>query len=302
LSAALSGHGNLGTGSVWATFYDIRRFGGLQILLRALLGGSSMVLSQASESTSAFLARATSRRVTQISGTPSHWRRALLWEAITLFDPNYVRLSGEIADQAILDRLRAAFPRAQVSHVFASTEAGVAFDVGDGRAGFPASWIDCAAAPVRLRVRDGTLRIKSNRTARQYVGTGAKTLFDDEGFVDTADMVELRGDRYYFVGRKDGMINVGGLKVHPEEIESVISAHPAVRISRARARNSRLIGSVVAVDVVADLGSNESVAKAETLKREILQVCAERLPRHKIPATIRFVESIDLNAAGKVVR
>jgi acyl-CoA synthetase (AMP-forming)/AMP-acid ligase II len=302
LSGALSGKSNFGMGSAWATFYDIRRFGGLQILLRALLGGGSMVLSQASESTSAFLARATSHRVTHISGTPSHWRRALLCEASTGLDPIYIRLSGEIADQTILDRLRAAFPRAQITHSFASTEAGVAFDVEDGRAGFPASWVDCAAAPVRLKVRDGTLRIKSNRAARQYVGTGARTLFDDQGFVDTADMVELRGDRYYFVGRKDGMINVGGLKVHPEEIESVVSIHPAVRISRATARNSRLVGSVVAVDVVADLGANESIDAAKTLKQEILQLCVARLPRHKVPATIRFVQSIDLNAAGKVVR
>jgi len=302
LSGALSGKGDLGVGSVWATFYDIRRFGGLQILLRALLGGGSMVLSQASESTSAFLARATSHRVTHISGTPSHWRRALLCEASSGFDPKYIRLSGEIADQAILDRLRAAFPRAQISHSFASTEAGVAFDVEDGRAGFPASWVDSGAAPVRLKVRDGTLRIKSNRAARQYVGSGATTLFDDQGFVDTADMVELHGDRYFFVGRKDGMINVGGLKVHPEEIESIVGSHPAVRMSRATARNSRLVGSVVALDVVADLAPNERTDAAKTLKQEILRLCAARLPRHKIPATIRFVQSIDLNAAGKVVR
>jgi acyl-CoA synthetase (AMP-forming)/AMP-acid ligase II len=302
LSGALTGHGDPDTGLVWATFYDIRRFGGLQILLRALLGGNSMVLSQADESTDTFLTRATSHRVTHISGTPSHWRRALLCDAITRFDPKYVRLSGEIADQAILDRLRTVFPRAQISHAFASTEAGVAFDVADGRAGFPASWINGDAAPVHLKVRDGTLRIKSNRTATQYVGAGAKALFDDQGFVDTADMVELRDDRYYFVGRKDGMINVGGLKVHPEEIESVINVHPAVRMSRARARSSPFIGSVVAVDVVADLGSNESIATVETLKREILQVCLQRLPRHKVPATIRFVQSIQLNDAGKVAR
>ena len=50
-------------------------------------------------------------------------------------------------------------------------------------------------------------------------------LTDSEGFVDTGDMVELRGDRYYFVGRRGGIINIGGLKVHPEEIEAVINRH-----------------------------------------------------------------------------
>ncbi len=42
---------------------------------------------------------------------------------------------------------------------------------------------------------------------------------DEDGFVDSGDIVELRGDRYYFVGRRGGIINVGGLKVHPEEVE-----------------------------------------------------------------------------------
>src|SRR5580698_1397116 len=63
---------------VWSTFYDIRRYGGLQIFLRAILTNASLVLSSATESTSDFQIRAGSRQVTHISGTPSHWRRALM--------------------------------------------------------------------------------------------------------------------------------------------------------------------------------------------------------------------------------
>jgi non-ribosomal peptide synthetase component F len=64
---------------VWSTFYDIRRYGGLQIFLRALLTGTSLVLSSAQESTADFLERASSHGVTHISGTPSHWRGARGW-------------------------------------------------------------------------------------------------------------------------------------------------------------------------------------------------------------------------------
>ena len=63
-------------------------------------------------------------------------------------------------------------------------------------------------------------------------------------------MVELRGDRYYFVGRRGGIINIGGLKVHPEEIEAVINRHRAVRMSRAKSRRSPITGSIVVADVV----------------------------------------------------
>ena len=148
--------------------------------------------------------------------------------------PRYVRLSGEIADQAILDNLRGAYPRAAIAHAFASTEAGVGFEVDDGRAGFPASLIGRADGDVEMKVEDGSLRIRSARTAVALSRASRRSLTDEDGFVDTGDMVELRGDRYYFVGRRGGIINVGGLKVHPEEVEAVINRHPDVQMSLVR--------------------------------------------------------------------
>ena len=139
--------------------------------------------------------------MTHISGTPSHWRRALMSGCAGRIAPGYVRLSGEIADQAVLDRLQAAYPAARVAHAFASTEAGVAFDVDDGLAGFPAALVGTADSPVQLRVEDGTLRIRSSRTSRGYLGDVAP-LADADGFVDTGDIVTLRGDRYFFLGRR----------------------------------------------------------------------------------------------------
>src|SRR2546425_861683 len=78
LAGAINGDRVLAIPAVWSTFYDIRRYGGLQILLRALLGGGSLVLSNAAESTGDFLMRAGARGGTHLSGTPSHWRRALM--------------------------------------------------------------------------------------------------------------------------------------------------------------------------------------------------------------------------------
>ena len=85
-----------------------------------------------------------------------------------LISPEYVRLSGEVADQTVLDNLRAAYPKARIAHAFASTEAGVAFDVNDGLAGFPESLIANAAGGIALKVQDGTLWIRSQRNATRY--------------------------------------------------------------------------------------------------------------------------------------
>jgi len=289
-----------GAPPTWATFYDIRRYGGLQIFLRAVLGGGSMVLSSPGEPIVDHLARLAARGVTHISGTPSHWRKALMSAALASFHPDYVRLSGEIADQAVLDSLRRAFPSASIGHAYASTEAGVGFAVNDGREGFPAAMIGPGANGVDMKVIDGSLRIRSTRTAHTYVGRSAPTLTDADGFVDTGDMVELRDGRYYFVGRRDGIINVGGLKVHPEEVEAVINRHPAVRMSRIRARRSPITGALVVADVV--LASVSDSGRTGEIREAILADCKQSLPPHKLPAMINFVDRLDVTASGKLAR
>jgi acyl-CoA synthetase (AMP-forming)/AMP-acid ligase II len=288
--------GLVATRAVWSTFYDIRRYGGLQMLLRALLGGGSMVLSNDRESSTNFLSRLGKSGVTHISGTPSHWRRALMSPAARAMSPTYVRLSGEIVDQTILDNLSRTYPGSNIAHAFASTEAGVAFDVRDGKAGFPASLIGNPDLKAELRVEGGTLHIRSSRTATSYIG---RELPGSDGFIDTGDLVEKRGDRYYFVGRKEGVINVGGKKVHPEEVEAIMTQHPLVRVARVWARSNPVVGSLVAADVM--LRADSVVALAD-VRSEVIDLCRRHLAAWKVPVSIRQVDSIELSPAGKVSR
>jgi acyl-coenzyme A synthetase/AMP-(fatty) acid ligase len=287
---------------VWSTFYDIRRYGGLQVFMRGL-HASSLVLSDPDEPVSSFLARAAAAGVTHISGTPSHWRRALMSGAASTIAPRYVRLSGEIADQALLDGLRAAYPAATVAHAFASTEAGVAFEVRDGHTGFPAGLIGAPGA-VELRVTDETLQIRSPGTALRYLGEGAEPLRAADGFVDTGDRVAEHGGRYHFMGRRGGVINVGGLKVHPEEVEAVINAHPWVRMSLVRARRNAITGAIVTADVViaSAVAGRDLPPAADVLTRELTDRCRRSLAPHKVPAMIRIVPTLEVSASGKLVR
>ena len=289
-----------GTPPVWATFYDIRRYGGLQIFLRAIIGGGSMVLTEPGEALADHVARLNAMRVTHISGTPSHWRKLLMSGSAAGLAPRYVRLSGEIADQAVLDGLKGAFPEASIGHAYASTEAGVGFAVNDGLEGFPASLLGQGGDGVEMKVEDGSLRIRSTRAAHAYVGRHAAALTDNDGFVDTGDMLELRGDRYHFVGRRGGIINIGGLKVHPEEVEAVINGHADVRMSRAKSRKSPITGSIVVADVI--LADGCDVSRSGQIREEIMADCRARLAPHKVPVMIKFVSALDITAAGKLAR
>ena len=298
LTAPLDARLGVMSDAIWSTFYDIRRYGGLQILLRCLLGGGSLVLSHAGESVVDFLIRAGRSGVTHMSGTPSHWRRALMSGAANRMSPRYIRLSGEVADQAILNKLARCFPGSAVAHAFASTEAGVAFDVRDGLAGFPGTLISHASGKVEMRVQDGSLRIRSACVASRYLGDG-DLMVDADGFIDTGDTVELRGDRYYFIGRRDGVFKVGGEKVHPEEVEEVINRHPDVVTSRVRGRRSPITGTVVVADIVV-----QPLRGASAFKRQ-RRSCADlpaRSVAHKIPAVLRQVATLDIAESGKLAR
>jgi acyl-coenzyme A synthetase/AMP-(fatty) acid ligase len=281
----------------WATFYDIRRYGGLQIFLRALAGTESLTLSAVGEGVDAFLVRLGEAGAKHISGTPSHWRKVLMSGEARRIAPETVRLSGEIADDAVLAALRALYPSARVEHAYASTEAGVAFAVADGRAGFPASFLE-RDGEVAMKLVDGSLRIKSNRVALRYVGADAPALRDAEGFVDTGDMVARRGDRCFFAGRRGGVINVGGAKVHPEEVEAALNAHPAVGASRVFARANPITGALVAAEVVA----RDGFAANDDLRRDILAACRAALPAHKAPSSLRFVAELPMTEGGKLAR
>ena len=165
---------------------------------------------------------------------------------------------------------------------------------------FPPSLIGRTGDGVEMKVEDGSLRIRSTRTAHAYVGRDAAALTDGDGFVDTGDMVELRGDRYHFVGRRGGIINIGGLKVHPEEIEAVINRHDEVRMSRARSRKSPITGSIVVADVI--LADGCETIRADEIRKKILADCRAQLPPHKVPAMIKFVDALDITTAGKLAR
>jgi len=177
----------------------------------------------------------------------------------------------------------------------------VAFDVNDGLTGFPSSVLRRTPG-VEMKVENGSLRIRSARTASRYLDAEHGPLKDTDGFVDTNDMLDLRNDRYHFVGRRDGVINVGGLKVHPEEVEAVINRHPEVQMSLVRTKRNSITGALVVADVVLRSASGPEDDEDRQIQQDILLLCREELASHKVPATINFVSALAVGDSGKLIR
>lgn len=281
----------------WGLLYDPCRFAGLQVVLQSLIGGGVLLAPESHdvEHCVEFFLR---EGVTSISATPSMWRKLLLVSRIERLRPTHVTLGGEIADTQTLKRLRLVFPDAKITHIFASTEAGVGFSVKDCLAGFPLSYLkDSSESGVKLKIGDGGVLLIRKDDYGERAMAGELPGLRDDGFLDTGDIVQVVNDRVVFIGRANGSINVGGLKVMPEEVEVAIRECAVVEDVRVYARPSAVLGNVVAADVVAKAGVSEAQAKTS-----VSQFCSERIEGFKRPAVVRIVSHIETSATGKAER
>lgn len=280
----------------WGLIYGITRFAGLQVFLQSFIGGGTLLIPDTIVDITALVDYLARHNCNALSATPAMWRKILM-SPDTRLDLRQITLGGEIVDQKILDILHAQFPSAKIIHIYASTEAGVGFVVKDGLAGFPQPWIETSVRETHLKIIDELLWIKTNKRFEQKQKT-ENIEIDADGFINTGDLVRCSNNRVYFLGRLNGTINVGGNKVSPEEVESVLLNHPLVRIANVYARSNPLMGALVNADIVL---VDEKIEKNDA-KKQLLAYCRRELLPYKVPAMIKFVDDINLTAAGKVLR
>jgi acyl-CoA synthetase (AMP-forming)/AMP-acid ligase II len=276
---------------VWGLLFDPARFSGLQVVFQALLGRGRLVCPDPHAPLGERLAMLATHGCTHLSASSSLWRRILMTPEARQLALSQVTLGGEIADQPLLAGLARMFPAARITHIYASTEAGVGFAVTDGLAGFPARWLDDPGAPVPLRVVNGILWVRPGVPTQ-----GEAIERDAEGYIRTADRVQIQGERVLFVGREGGSVNIGGIKVQPEAVEAVLRGHPSVAECRISARPSAVLGAILAAEVVA------GPEAPDDLRLQLKRWCKDRLPREAQPATITLVTEIATTAAGKLAR
>ena len=265
----------------WLLSYGAGSFAGLQVILSAAIGGHHLVVPAATPTIGDLAALAAQHRITHLSGTPTFWRAFLMALGVVDLPLATATLGGEATDQALLDALGARFPTARLRHLYATTELGTVFSVADGSAGFPAAWLETDRNGVRLTITDhDTLAV-----AR-----------DGGAFQDTGDRVVVVENRVLFRGRLDAMVNIGGVKIWPEEVEAHLLQLPFVRDALVSARPSPITGSILVADLV--LADPEAQAACEPLVKAHL----ERLPRAARPAMIRYKSALPTGQTGKKLR
>lgn len=273
-------------------------FAGLKVALAAIIAGGELIAL--SEPTLPRLAQAAmSLAPDEFRGTPTIMRSllSLLGTEARKLPFGRVGLAGETIDQPLLDRLRALLPDAQLWQNYGASETGSFMTIKDGRAGFPARWFSEGIGPVRMRLVDGVFEVASPTAMLGYLGTPMRRPEDPPKWWRTGDMIGIEGDRAYFLGRADSVINVGGAKVRPEEVEQALLDISGVADARVFGRRSPITGHLVAAEIAAAPGEDHA-----SLRVTILRALSKSLERHKIPQFLIVGDRLTVDASGKKPR
>lgn len=274
--------------NIWAFAYNPTHFAGLQVFFQAFLNKNSMVYifdENLKEVENLFL----KYNITHISATPTFYRLFLQNFSKPNNNVEQVTMGGEKFDCDLKEKILTIFPNARIKNIYASTEAGSLF-ASDGEI-FKLS--DKYVGKVKIS-DTGELFIH-----KDLLGQFDKTNLHNDWY-PTGDLVEkVDENSFRFVSRKTEMINVGGYKVNPHEIEEILLEFDFVDDCLVSARANKVTGNIL----VAEIKINKKFAnKDHDFKKIIFSELKEKVQPWKIPRIINFVDEISSTRTGKKVR
>ena len=269
---------------VWAYAYNPTHMAGLQVFFQAFENQNTLVnvFGLARNEVYSLIEKYS---VTHISATPTFYRLLLPFEK-EYSSVQRITFGGEKSDRHLFDVIHDIFPLAKINNIYASTEAGSLF----------AAKGDCFQIPVSIRdkfmVVDDELLIH-----RSLLGRSESFSFDGDYYHsnDLIEWVDQQEGIFRFKSRKNELINVGGYKVNPGEVEVVINAIDGIRQSLVYGKSNSVLGNVLCADIQLEEG---------VLLKELDIRCQlkNKLRDFKIPRRIKFVESFALTRTGKLKR
>ena len=144
----------------------------------------------------------------------------------------------------------------------------------------------------------GELAIRGPQVMKGYWNRSEESeMVVRNGWLLTGDIARMDDDGYfYIVDRKKDMVDVGGFKVYPREVEEVLFEHPEVKEAAAIGMVDPYRGEAVKAFVVLK-DPTKRISEAE-----IIQFCTERVAKYKVPKQVEFVGELPKTLVGKVLR
>jgi acyl-CoA synthetase (AMP-forming)/AMP-acid ligase II len=269
--------------SVWGFAYNPTHFAGLQVFFQALYNRNAIVYIFNKGFDEVYL-DFVDYNITNMSCTPTFMKMLLPSIKEDLIDVKSLTFGGEKFDPKIEKELKKKFSGATVKNIYASTEAGSLLKAEGELFSIPNRYTK-------------VIKIKNNELLIHKELLGTSESFNLEGdWYKTGDVVEFKDKkRFKFKNRKSEMINVGGYKVNPSEVEAVIQEVKGVEDVIVFGRDNSVMGKIVVAHIVKT--ENEDKKK---VKERIKKITSSKLQDYKLPRLIKFVDSFDLTRTGKI--
>lgn len=275
-------------------FLQLDHIGGVNSLLYSLANKGTVIVADG-RSPEKVCEAIESNKAEVLPTSPTFLNLLILSKAYESHDLSSLKLvtyGTEPMQESTLERLGALFPETQFQQTYGLSEVGI---LRSKSRSSDSLWMKVGGEEFATKVVNGTLWIKSNYAMLGYLN--APSPFDEEGFLDTGDMVEQDGEWIRILGRKSEIINVGGLKVFPAEVESVLLEMDNIEDVVVFGEDHPITGKMV----VAKFKTIAPESQRE-LKARMRGFCKERLQSYKIPSKIILTEDDTYNERFKRMR
>jgi acyl-CoA synthetase (AMP-forming)/AMP-acid ligase II len=262
-------------------FLLLDHIGGINTLLYGICHGGTLVTTR-ERNPDTVCAAIEAHRIQLLPTTPTFLRLLLITDAVAHHDLSSLEIvtyGTEPMPASTLAAVRNVLPWVRFKQTYGLSELGIlptrSRDSGS-------VWLKLGNAGYEHKIVDGVLWIRSSSAMLGYLN--APSPFDADGWFNTQDLVEVDGEYIRILGRKSELINVGGEKVHPTEIENVLLQLDNVKDVTVRGHPNPVTGEVVAARITTLVPED-----LEAFKRRVRQFCQARLERYKVPAVIDLV-------------
>jgi acyl-CoA synthetase (AMP-forming)/AMP-acid ligase II len=275
-------------------FLMIDHFGGINTLF-AITSSLGTVVTVSDRSVSTICKAIEDNRVELLPATPSFLTMLVasgLHRDHDLSSLRRITYGTEVMPQSTLERLGKAFPDVALQQTYGLSEVGVLRSQSrpDG-----SLWVRLGGEGFETKVVDGILFVRSQYAMVGYLNAPSK--FDAEGWFNTQDRVEVDGDYLRILGRTTDLINVGGQKVYPAEVEDVILTLDNVADVAVSGEEHPLMGQMVVARVL-----TRAPEAATELKKRVRSWCRTRLAGYKIPTKVILADGPMYTGRQKKIR
>tara|TARA_B100002051_G_C16740057_1_gene643701 strand:+ start:1744 stop:3096 length:1353 start_codon:yes stop_codon:yes gene_type:complete len=259
--------------------------GGINTLFNCISMGAKIIIpkSKTPESISYLIDK---YKINVLPSSPTFLNLILIGGFVKNYSFKSLRLvtyGTERMPEELLNRLKKTFNRVKFLQTFGTSETGIATTKSESS---NSTFFEIVDKEQEYKIVKKELWLRSKTQIKGYINSSNES-FTEDGWFKTGDLVEVKGNYFKIIGRKNEVINVGGEKVLPSEVENVIMEIEDIIDCTVSGEDSPLIGQYVVADIVTN---HENKKKIKSLVRDY---CKSKLDKYKVPVKITFKESIE---------